>query len=298
MKPKRVLILGGSGMLGHKLVQVLGDRFDTYYTIRGKFAEVEHYGFFERERTLERVDANEFSSVRSAVESIRPDVVLNAIGIIKQLPSSKNVVQTLTINSIFPHLVADLAQELGFRFITLSTDCVFSGSKGNYSENDIPDATDLYGRSKQFGEVTGTNCLTIRTSIIGRELGTTHSLIEWFLSQNGSVNGYSNAIYSGFPTIVLADLLGNIIEEQPDLTGLYHLSSDPISKFALLELVKKRIGLNIAIVGAPEFRVDRSLDSSTFRSLTGFSPLPWAEMVDRMFDDPAPYDEWRKPASI
>jgi dTDP-4-dehydrorhamnose reductase len=247
---------------------------------------------------LERVDANEFSSVRSAVESIRPDVVLNAIGIIKQLPSSKNVVQTLTINSIFPHLVADLAQELGFRFITLSTDCVFSGSKGNYSENDIPDATDLYGRSKQFGEVTGTNCLTIRTSIIGRELGTTHSLIEWFLSQNGSVNGYSNAIYSGFPTIVLADLLGNIIEEQPDLTGLYHLSSDPISKFALLELVKKRIGLNIAIVGAPEFRVDRSLDSSTFRSLTGFTPLPWSEMVDRMFDDTTPYDEWRKPASI
>ena len=298
MKPKRVLILGGSGMLGHKLVQVLGDRFDTYYTIRGKFAEVEHYGFFERERTLERVDANEFSSVRSAVESIRPDVVLNAIGIIKQLPSSKNVVQTLTINSIFPHLVADLAQELGFRFITLSTDCVFSGSKGNYSENDIPDATDLYGRSKQFGEVTGTNCLTIRTSIIGRELETTHSLIDWFLSQNGSVNGYSNAIFSGFPTIVLADLLGNIIEEQPDLTGLYHLSSDPISKFALLELVKKRIGLKIEIVDAPEFRMDRSLDSSTFRSLTGFSSLPWAEMVDRMFEDLTPYDEWRKPASI
>jgi dTDP-4-dehydrorhamnose reductase len=175
---------------------------------------------------------------------------------------------------------------------------VFSGSKGNYSENDIPDATDLYGRSKQFGEVTGTNCLTIRTSIIGRELGTAHSLIDWFLSQTNSVNGYSNAIFSGFPTIVLADLLGNIIEEQPDLTGLYHLSSDPISKFALLELVKNRLGLTVKIVDAPEFRIDRSLDSSAFRSLTGFSPLRWAEMVDRMFDDPTPYDRWRKPASI
>ncbi|HQU94199.1 MAG TPA: SDR family oxidoreductase [Pyrinomonadaceae bacterium] len=298
MTPKRILILGGSGMLGHKLVQVLGGRFDTYCTIRGTTAEVEHYGFYERGRILESVDALNFSSVRSAIDKIRPDVVINAIGIIKQLPSSKDVIQTLTVNSIFPHLVADLAKELGFRFIMLSTDCVFSGDKGNYSEDDVPDSTDLYGRSKQFGEVAGTNCLTIRTSIVGRELGTSHSLIDWFLSQADRVNGYSNAIFSGFPTIVLADLLGNIIEEQPDLTGLFHVSSDPISKYALLELVKNRLGLKIEIVDAPEFRIDRSLDSSAFRSSTGFEPLPWAEMVDRMFDDPTPYDEWRKPASI
>ena len=298
MKPKRVLILGGSGMLGHKLVQVFGERLDTYCTIRGAFTEVEPYGFFDRERTVELVDAFDFASVRSAIEKTAPDVVINAIGMIKQLPSTNDVVQTLTINSILPHLVADLAGELGFRFITLSTDCVFSGNKGSYREDDIPDATDLYGRSKHFGEVTGSNCLTIRTSIVGRELSTSHSLVEWFLSQTDSIKGFSNAIFSGFPTVVLAQILANIIEEHPDLNGLFHLSSDPINKLALLELVKNKLGLATEIIDYPDFRMDRSLDSSTFRSLTGFTPLPWTEMVDRMFDDPTPYDRWRNLASI
>jgi dTDP-4-dehydrorhamnose reductase len=294
----KVLILGGTGMLGHKLVQVFGDRFETFCTIRGGFAEVQPFGFFATDRTVEHVNALEFSSVRTAIEAVRPDVVINAIGIIKQLPSSTDVVETLSINSIFPHLVGELADELGFRFITVSTDCVFSGLKGNYSESDVPDATDLYGRSKQYGEISGSNCLTLRTSIIGRELGTSHGLIDWFLSQTDSIEGYSNAIFSGFPTVILSETLAKIIEKHRSLTGLFHLSNEPISKFDLLHLVKRSLGRPIEIIDNPDFLMDRSLDSSAFRAVTGFTPLPWAEMVDRMISDPTPYEKWRNSTSI
>ena len=280
-------------MLGHKVVQVFGKRFDTFCTIRNVFPSVERSGIFERQRVIENVDAFDIRSIRAAIENTKPDVVINCIGIIKQLPTSKDVVHTLTINSILPHLIAEVTAEIGCRFITISTDCVFSGSRGQYSESDVPDSTDLYGRSKQYGEVTCNDCLTIRTSIIGRDIGTTHSVIDWFLSQK-KVKGYASAIFSGFPTIVLAEILANIIEDHPNLEGLYHVSSDPISKYDLLQLVNRRIASSIDIEKESNFRLDRSLDSSKFRQITGFTPLPWPEMVDRMFSDPTPYGDWRK----
>ncbi len=293
--PKKVLILGGNGMLGHKLVQVFSEHFDTQTTVRKAPSHTNMSGLFDEHKIIAGVDASDIITVRTAIESSRPDVIINAIGVIKQLPSSKDVVHTLTINSIFPHLIAGLSAEYGFRFITIGTDCVFSGNKGMYRESDIPDAVDLYGRSKQLGEVSvQENCLTLRTSIIGRELETSHSLIEWFLSQTSPVRGFANAIFSGFPTIILAELLVSIIRDYPELTGLYHLSSEPVSKFDLLSLVKKGRGSTIEIDKETEFMIDRSLDSSRFREATGFSPLPWPEMVDRMLSDPTPYDEWQK----
>ena len=171
-------------MLGHKLVQIFSTRFETWYSIRGEFSETAHYGIFDHDRVVPRVSAADFRTVEAAIALVAPDVVVNAIGITKQVATSKDVVQTLTINSILPQLIGELAAREGFRFITLGTDCVFSGSKGSYSETDVPDALDLYGRSKQFGEVVGPNCLTLRTSIIGRELKSSRSLIEWFLGQN------------------------------------------------------------------------------------------------------------------
>ena len=187
-----------------------------------------------------------------------------------------------------------MGEQVGFRLITISTDCVFGGTKGNYTEQDPADALDLYGRSKQLGEVVDGRALTLRTSVIGREIGTSHSLIEWFLSQTGDVKGYVNAIYSGFPTVILAEILGTIIAEHPALTGLYHVSSEPINKFELLMLVKNRLGLDTVIERFEDFIIDRSLDSTRFRTATGFVPLPWPEMVDRMFSDPTPYDDWHK----
>jgi dTDP-4-dehydrorhamnose reductase len=204
----RILIFGSNGMLGHKLVQILGAKFDVWGTLSGEFLGIERFGIFDRSRTIEQIDITDILSVRRALELARPDVVVNAAGIIKQHPESEDAIRTLRINSVFPKVLAELSDEYKFRLITFSTDCVFSGEKGNYSEAVIPDARTLYGISKLLGEVACDNCLTVRTSIIGRELVSSHSLVEWFLSNRGStVKGYVNAIYSGFPTIIIAEIL-------------------------------------------------------------------------------------------
>ncbi|CAN5382224.1 NAD(P)-dependent oxidoreductase [soil metagenome] len=290
----RVLIFGVNGMLGHKLYQRFGANFDVYGTIRSSFESVERYGIFERERVIENVDAAKFDSVRKAIELVRPDVVVNAIGIIKQLPSSKDVIQTLSINSIFPNQLAELSAEFGFRLITISTDCVFSGAKGNYSESDTPDARDLYGMSKLLGEPRNHGALTIRTSIIGRELSTGHSIVEWFLSnRGGNVKGFEQAIYTGFPSIVLADIILRVITDQPDVQGVWHISSDPISKLDLLRLINEKFNARVEIEPSTELAIDRSLDSTKYRELSGFKPALWEEMVARMAADPTPYESWR-----
>lgn len=294
----RILVLGAAGMLGHKLVQVLGEHFEVWAAIRNGFNSVEHFGIFDRARTLTGIDAAEFTSVVSSVEKSRPDVVINAIGIVKQCASSKDVVHMLTVNSIFPHRLADLGREFGYRLISISTDCVFAGTRGNYAEDDAADAFDLYGRSKHFGEVTGENCLTIRTSIIGRELTSNHSLLEWLISKKRqTVDGYVNAVYSGFPTAVFADIIVGLIENHPNLAGLYHISSEPISKFDLLSLVNKKLELRIEIQPSDELKIDRSLNSSRFRDLTGFRPAGWSEMIDKISADTTPYDKWKKQIS-
>lgn len=291
----RVLIFGGTGMLGHKLVGALGRQFEAWSTIRGPFSEVEYLGIFDRSRTIENVEAVDADSLACSIEKSQPDVVINAIGVIKQLPSSKDVIHTLTINSILPHRLAELSEKYGFRLICISTDCVFDGEKGMYTEEDAANALDLYGRSKNLGEVVSGNALTIRTSIIGREIGTAHSLVEWFIGNQGkTVKGFANAIYSGFPTIVFADIIADLIVNHSGLSGLYHISSEPISKFELLQLVKSSYGLDIEIERFEDFRIDRSLDSTKFRNVTGFRPMDWKTMVEQMAADSTPYDKWRK----
>jgi dTDP-4-dehydrorhamnose reductase len=291
----KILILGGSGMLGHKLAQKWDERFDVWTTVKSNFEDYEMPGIFESKKIIGNVDAENIETVEKAFEIVKPEVVFNAVGIIKQLESSKNVIKTLSINSIFPHRLAELADKFDSRLINISTDCVFDGKKGNYIEEDIPDATDLYGKSKNLGEVTAGNCLTLRTSIIGRELRTSHSLVEWFLSNRGSrVKGYSKAIYSGFPTIVLADIIADLIENHKDLRGLYHVSAEAINKFELLALINEAYQAEVEIEPFDDFSIDRSLDSSKFRKATGFKPLAWREMIKLMADDQTPYDDWRK----
>jgi len=291
----RVLVIGGTGMLGHKLVQAFGDRFEVWTTIRGVFSDVERYGIFDRDRVIENIDVTDLESVRTAIENARPDVVVNATGIIKQVRESEDSVLTLKVNAVFPQRLAELAMEGGFRLITIGTDCVFSGDKGNYAEADVADARDLYGTSKLLGEVSYDNCLTIRTSIIGRELAGAHGLIEWFLSNRGkSVKGYVNAIYSGFPTVVLAEILSDIISDHPELSGIHHVSSDPISKHDLLHLLNEHYRANVQIEPFEDYVIDRSLNSSAFRNATGFLPQSWNAMIKKMAADPTHYDTWRK----
>ncbi|HEY0461398.1 MAG TPA: SDR family oxidoreductase [Pyrinomonadaceae bacterium] len=291
----KVLIIGGGGMLGHKLVQMWQKRFDVWTTLKGKSDDYEKYSIFDKKRVFESVDAENFETVERAISETGPEVIFNAVGIIKQLPTSKNVVKTLTINSIFPHRLAEASEKFNARLINISTDCVFDGGRGNYTEEDISNASDVYGKSKNLGEVLSANCLTLRTSIIGRELQSSHSLVEWFLSNRGKkVKGFVNAIYSGFPTIVLADIIADLIENRKDLSGLYHVSAAPINKYELLKLINEAFHAEAEIEPMPDFRIDRSLDSTKFRQETGFVPQEWREMIKKMAEDPTPYDEWRQ----
>jgi len=281
-------------MLGHKLWQVLRNDFDTWVTIRGSFREYLQYNIFDRQRVLEGVNALDFDTVIKAVASVQPDVVINCIGIVKQAPLVKDPITTLTINALFPHKLANLCRAARSRLIHISTDCVFSGRKGMYSENDVADAEDFYGRSKLLGEVEGSGCLTLRTSIIGRELKTNNGLVEWFLANRGSrVRGYNRAIYSGFTTLAMARIISDIIKHHAELSGIYHVSSDPISKYDLLCLLRDAYRVQIEIEPYPDVCIDRSLNSGRFRAMTNFIPPSWPEMIQEMAKDPTPYDEWR-----
>lgn len=291
----RVLILGASGMLGHKLSQVFQDRFETWATVRSSHGDYLEYGLFDLDRLLTDVDAFNFQTVVRAFEIAQPNVVVNAIGIIKQLPEGKDPIVSLTVNSVFPHRLATICQSAEIRLIQISTDCVFSGRKSMYSEDDVPDAEDLYGRSKLLGEVDGPNCLTLRTSIIGRELKTNNGLVEWFLGNRGRcVQGYTNAIWSGFPTVILAKVIADIIDRHHELSGVYHVSSDPITKYELLCLLRNTYQVPVEIERFPDVSVDRSLDSSRFRAATGYVPPLWPEMVQAMAGDTTPYEAWRR----
>lgn len=286
----KILIFGAGGMLGHKLVQVLSQSFDVWATFHSDFDKYRKYSIFAPERIFENVDVENPASYFEIVRKLKPDVVINAVGIIKQLPDSKDVVKTLTVNSIFPHKLAEIAEETGSRLITFSTDCVFDGQKGNYKETDTPNAYDVYGKSKNLGEITEKNCLTIRMSIIGRELFTKKSLIEWFLSnQGGKVEGFTNAIYTGFPTIILSEIIEDIISNHKNLNGLYHISSEPISKFDLLGLVREKYNIDVEIEPFADFQIDRSLNSEKFRQETGFKPLSWEKMIEKMAEDSTLY---------
>lgn len=290
----KVLVLGGSGMLGHKLVQRWQDDFDVWTTLRRDFADYEHLGIFDRDRTVDSLSVLDTPRLEGVIREVRPDVIFNAIGIVKQVPSARNAVTTIEINSLLPHQLSDIASRVGSRLIQISTDCVFDGSRGMYSEENRPDATDLYGKSKYLGEVSGDNCLTLRTSIIGRELFTSHSLLEWILSNRGkTVDGYVNAVFSGFPTVVLADIISTLIIDHPGLSGVYHVSSDPINKYDLLNLINRSYRLEMEISRFEDFRIDRSLDSTKLRNLTGFQPERWQTMIERMAADKTPYEDWR-----
>ena len=279
-------------MLGHKLVQVWRNRYDVWTTVRKSFQHYEQYEIYDRDRTFENTDIQNISSIKETIDRLKPDVVVNAVGVIKQVPSAKNVINTLSINSIFPHQLSELAEEFRFRLINISTDCVFSGERGNYSESDLADARDLYGQSKHLGEVIAENCLTLRTSIIGRELETAHSLVEWFLSNRGKkVKGFVKAIYTGFPTVVLADIISNLIENYPNLNGLYHVSSEPINKFDLLTFINQAFDTNIEIEPNEDFIIDRSLNSNKFRETTGFEPKSWNDMILKMAADDTIYQK-------
>lgn len=291
----RVLIIGGGGMLGHKLVQRFTPQFDTWTTLHAGAASMSRYGLFNEAKTVLRVDVENFDTVIDAVARVRPQAIINCVGITKQQPAAKAAIPSLTINALLPHRLHQLAAASGARLIHISTDCVFSGRTGRYSEDDPSDALDLYGRTKFLGETAGAGALTLRTSIIGREISTANGLVEWFLGQRaGRVEGYTRAIYTGFTTEVLARVIASVLVDHPGLSGTLQVSSEPINKYELLRLIDRAYGTATAIVPSDRVRIDRSLDSSRFRALTGFTPPSWPDMIAEMAADPTPYDQWRQ----
>jgi dTDP-4-dehydrorhamnose reductase len=285
MTTKRILILGATGMLGHSLFTRFSEQSNVaaYATARDQAGLSRWFSSELVGRILTNVDADNLSSMQRALAEIKPDIVINCIGIIKQLPVAKDPLISITINALFPHQLAHACKDAGARMIHISTDCVFSGEKGEYTEQDFPDADDLYGRTKLLGEVAYPHCVTLRTSIIGHELKGQHGLIEWFLAQEGKVRGFTRAIYSGFPTVEIGNIISDHVIPNKELRGLYHVSSDPISKYDLLRLVAERYGKKIEIESYADFTLDRSLDSKRFREATDYRPPEWPELVEAMY---------------
>ncbi|RJP75589.1 MAG: SDR family oxidoreductase [Desulfobacteraceae bacterium] len=286
MKKYTVLILGVTGMLGHTLFNELSknpelDVFGTARNING-IKNVFQSDFSKKIRS--NVDAENFDSVNRAMASIQPDIVINCIGLIKQLPIANDPLSAVTVNAQLPHRISLICKTAKARMIHISTDCVFDGMTGGYQESDPSTANDLYGKTKYLGEVDYPHCLTMRTSIIGHELKTRLGLVDWFLSQKEDIKGFTKAIYTGFPTVEIADIISRWIIPNPDLSGLYHVSSAPISKYDLLKIIAERYDKKIHIEPSDEFKCDRSLNSERFQSQTGYSPPSWPELVDKMYD--------------
>lgn len=278
----RILILGGDGMLGHQLLRQYQDRHSVKVTLRKPASAYRSFPLFNRANAFFGVDARSFAHVERVLGKFRPQAVVNAIGIVKQRDDAEDPVLNIEINSLFPHRLAAACARAGARLVHLSTDCVFDGAVGRYSERDEPTAQDLYGRSKLLGEVDYAPAITLRTSMIGCELFRKAGLVEWLIAQRGSVHGYTRAVFSGFTTIELSRVIERAIVARPDLHGIYHASAAPISKHDLLALIKRALGLKIRLVPNASIRIDRSLNSLRFRRDFAYTPPSWKSMVDEL----------------
>ena len=283
-----MLVLGAAGMLGHKLCQVSGTFFEVYGTFRAAVPSAP--GVYENTTPILDVDVTRHDSLERAITAARPDVIVNAVGLVKQLALAKDPISSIQLNSLLPHVLARLGSDRGFKVVHVSTDCVFSGQKGRYTEGDIPDPVDLYGRSKLLGELEGPGVLTLRTSIIGRELQTQNGLVEWFLSQRGgTVNGFAHAIYTGLTTEALALIIVNVLRSDRSLHGLWHVSSAAISKYELLRKLNVAFATGTEILRDESLVCDRSLESARFWAATRLHRPLWDDMISSMANDPTPY---------
>ncbi|MBN1877022.1 MAG: SDR family oxidoreductase [Anaerolineae bacterium] len=295
---EKVLILGSSGMLGHKVYRQLHFQRDIFVTFRSQpslwlshpvFTDLDCY------HACDDVDVFNLDSIKKVITELRPQVVINCIGIVKQRAEAKFAIPSIQVNALFPHQLADLCEARGTRLIHLSTDCVFSGQRGNYTEDDLPDPVDLYGRTKLLGELDRPGCLTLRTSIIGWELKHRAGLLEWLATQRGqTIKGYRNAIYSGVSTAVLAQLIGNLLENHPALSGIYHVASESITKYDLLVRLRDALGWDdITIEPEDVFQCDRSLNGARFEAAIGWASPTWDEMIAGLAAEWPKYQQWR-----
>ena len=279
----KVLVLGATGMLGNAVLRVFAD--SVGWDVRGTARSAAGVRLLRedlREKVATGVDVENVDVLAAVLGAERPGVVINCVGLVKQLSDAQDPLAALPVNAMLPHRLARLCALVGARLVHVSTDCVFDGKRGSYSEADAPDAQDVYGRSKLLGEVDYPHAITLRTSIIGHELASAHGLVGWFLAQQGGVRGFTKAVFSGLPTVELATVIRDHVLPHPALHGLYHVSAQPIDKHALLCLVAREYGRTTPITPDDGLVIDRSLDSSRFRAATGYAAPPWPELVRRM----------------
>jgi dTDP-4-dehydrorhamnose reductase len=280
----KILILGGDGMLGHELVRTLAPKHDVHVTLRQPLTAYPHLPDISNRNATGGVDARNWTHLSEVIARSQPQALINCIGIVKQRKDAKSPIPSLEINSLLPHRLNELCGQMGAPFVHFSTDCVFSGRKGHYTEGDEPDPVDLYGRTKLLGEVDQAPGLTLRTSIIGLEAREhTTGLIEWFLAQRGRIKGFRKAIYTGLTTAEMARLVGRVLEQHPGLHGLWQVASEPISKYDLLVDLANKLGrTDVEIVPDDEFFCDRSLEAGAFFRATGYQAPTWDEMLTEL----------------
>ena len=277
----RICIIGASGMLGYQLYQYFAPRAQTgvvlrwpknYYPCADKFSQAAS--------CYDGINVLDYRSLDQIFAHFKPNAIINAVGIVKQLALSKQAIPALEINALLPHKISELAAKHAARLFHISTDCVFSGKQGPYTEDSLPDAEDIYGRSKLMGEVYDPHAITIRSSIIGLEMMRKTSLVEWFLAQTGNIKGFTKALYTGMTTLEMARLIEYLINQQPDLHGLWHVTSETINKYDLLSQLSAVLGrTDINITADDNFHCDRRLDGSRFASLTGYKLPSWPQML-------------------
>ena len=293
----RVLVIGGTGMLGHKMFQILGTRdMETFATVRTRMEDslLNRPEFFQNGTVIPDVEVSDFGCVHDTILRVEPDVVVNCAGVIKQRDAAHDSIESININSLLPHRLSESCNEIGARLVHFSTDCVFNGKKGAYEETDPSDADDLYGRTKFLGEVDSPGTLTLRSSIIGRELSNYSSLLEWFIAQDGTkIRGFSKALYAGITTNRMSHLVADLIEDHASVSGMYQVSGPWISKYDLLFILKDAFQLDIEIERDDEVEIDRTLVGDRFAAEVGFWSPSWEEMAKELITDPTPYESWK-----
>jgi len=280
----KILVLGATGMLGSSLIRVLSEvsDWDVFGTIRTddsrKIFSAEY-----QDKLVSMCDVADNSDLTRVFKKINPDVVINCISLSKELLGSADPLKMIAIYSVLPHELSLLCKHFGARLVQMSTDGVFSGKKGDYKEGDASDVQDVYGSAKYLGELHGSHTITIRTSIIGHELKSKNGLVEWFLSHKSQCVCFNRAIFSGFPTIVLAQIIKDYVIPNTHLSGVYHIASNPISKCDLLQLIAKVYGKEIELIRDDKVEIDRSLNSERFRIATGYISPDWRSLVESMY---------------
>ena len=280
----KILILGASGMIGHAVFRILieSKQLEVWGAVRGS-VDKQHFNDLMQSRIVVSGDVERRETLPRILSSLAPDVVINCVGITKHRPTSEDPLSSITMNALFPHWLSDQCAAARARLIHVSTDCVFSGSRGNYCEIDTPDASDIYGRTKHLGEVDYPHAITLRTSTIGHELQSSYGLLNWFLAQKGNCKGFAQAKFSGLTNIEFAYVVRDYVITKPNLRGVYHVGGESINKYDLLCMIADIYGNKNIVMRDEEFVIDRSLDSSRFNVATGYLAPKWQEMIEHMY---------------